>query len=242
MTPHSLKLSTLKPGQSCRDFPFRDILGGVETYLTLARETEVAQEIQKSRFITNLIPVTSETAARDAIERVRSTHPKARHHCTAFILGADARTARHSDDGEPSGTAGAPIYETLQAAELTDTVAIVTRYFGGILLGAGGLTRAYRSSTALAVETARKTGLIRRMQQLQQLTVECAYDHHAQVQQFAHKQQILLGDAQFTATVQQELWVPPGQHDTVMQHIAQLTSGAATVTPGKLRFVPTQQT
>lgn len=115
------------------------------------RGVDVELEIKRSRFLTRLRRVGTEEAARAVIEDRRATHFDARHHCSAFVLGPDARTARSSDDGEPAGTAGIPMLQVLQKNELTDVVAVVTRYFGGIKLGAGGLVRAYSDAVAQAV-------------------------------------------------------------------------------------------
>lgn len=109
-------------------------------------------EIKRSRFMTRLRRVADEAAARAVIEERRSIHFDARHHCSAFVLGADGRIARSSDDGEPAGTAGVPMLQVLVKHELTDVVAVVTRYFGGTKLGAGGLVRAYSEAVAQAVD------------------------------------------------------------------------------------------
>ncbi|MGO2863792.1 MAG: IMPACT family protein [Brevibacterium sp.] len=123
-------------------------------YRTIRRTAEAEVEIKRSRFLALLAPVVDEAAAREVIAERRSAHPKARHHCTAFILDPDSRTQRFNDDGEPAGTAGAPILDVLAGHELTYVVAVVTRYFGGTLLGAGGLVRAYGQATSAAVATA----------------------------------------------------------------------------------------
>ncbi|MFT3889300.1 MAG: YigZ family protein [Arachnia sp.] len=115
---------------------------------------DVELEIKRSRFLTRIRRVTTEEQARAVIEERRSAHYDARHHCSAFILGPDGRTARSSDDGEPAGTAGVPMLTALQRAGLTDVVAVVTRYFGGVKLGAGGLVRAYTDAVAQAVHAA----------------------------------------------------------------------------------------
>lgn len=124
-------------------------------YTTIAaREgggADVEFEVKRSRFLARLRRVTSEEAARAVIEGRRRTHVDARHHCSAFILGPDGRVARSSDDGEPPGTAGVPMLNVLQHNGLSDVVAVVTRYFGGIKLGAGGLVRAYSDAVAEAV-------------------------------------------------------------------------------------------
>lgn len=123
-------------------------------------------EIKRSRFLTRLRRVDDEASARAVIEERRSTHHDATHNCTAFVLGPDGRTARSSDDGEPSGTAGIPMLGALQHNQLTDVVAVVTRYFGGIKLGGGGLVRAYSDAVAQAVEAVgtREVRLMRLLQ------------------------------------------------------------------------------
>lgn len=118
-------------------------------------------EIKRSRFITYLRRVETEEAARGLITELRKTHFDARHHCSAFILGADRTAMRSNDDGEPSGTAGIPMLDALAKREtapgvtdLSDIVAVVVRYFGGILLGAGGLVRAYSESVSSTLDAA----------------------------------------------------------------------------------------
>ena len=115
---------------------------------------DVELEVKRSRFLTRLRRVSSEAEARAVVEGCRSRYFDARHHCSAFILGPDARTARSSDDGEPAGTAGVPMLSALQHHGLTDVAVVVTRYFGGILLGAGGLVRAYTEAVGQAVSAA----------------------------------------------------------------------------------------
>ncbi|MBK7821054.1 MAG: YigZ family protein [Tessaracoccus sp.] len=127
---------------------------------------DVELEIKRSRFLTRIRRVATEEQARAVVEERRSTYFDARHHCSAFILGPDGRTARSSDDGEPAGTAGVPMLTALQRVGLTDVVAVVTRYFGGVKLGAGGLVRAYTDAVAQAVAAVgtrevRLTGLFR---------------------------------------------------------------------------------
>lgn len=118
------------------------------------RGADVELEIKRSRFLARIRRVGTEEAARAVIDGRRTHHFDARHHCSAFVLGPDARTARSSDDGEPAGTAGIPMLQVLQKNSLTDVVVVVTRYFGGVKLGAGGLVRAYSDAVARAVEAA----------------------------------------------------------------------------------------
>ena len=115
-------------------------------------ETEI--EIKKSRFIGMLFPVENEQQAREILASVRKQHPSATHHCTALIIG---NTQRSNDDGEPSGTAGLPMLECLRHENLDNVLAIVVRYFGGTLLGTGGLLRAYQQSVTSAIRLAELT-------------------------------------------------------------------------------------
>lgn len=125
------------------------------TYISIAGPVEAEIEVKRSRFLARLEPVTDEAAAREVIETARRRHWDARHHCSAFVLGADGATTRCSDDGEPSGTAGSPMLEVLTGRGLTDVVAVVTRWFGGTLLGTGGLVRAYSDAVVGATAAAR---------------------------------------------------------------------------------------
>ncbi|MGK5543453.1 YigZ family protein [Streptomyces sp. URMC 127] len=114
-----------------------------EQYRTVAREGVHEIEISKSRFICALAPAATEEEAQAFVARARKEHPTARHHCFAYVLGADGAVQKASDDGEPGGTAGVPMLQMLVRREVRYAVAVVTRYFGGVKLGAGGLIRAY---------------------------------------------------------------------------------------------------
>jgi uncharacterized YigZ family protein len=124
------------------------------TYRTVARTGEAEIEVKRSRFRGHVERVDSERAAHGVLERARKQHWDARHHCSAFVLGPDAAVVRSSDDGEPSGTAGAPMLEVIRGRDLSDVVAVVTRWFGGTLLGAGGLVRAYGDAVRAALDAA----------------------------------------------------------------------------------------
>lgn len=122
-------------------------------YKTIARRCEARFVEKKSEFIGYLCPVSDEERAAAFIEEIRALHRKATHNCYAYIL-RENNIARHSDDGEPGGTAGVPIYEVLRKEGLTDVCCVVTRYFGGIMLGAGGLVRAYTRGAKDAADAA----------------------------------------------------------------------------------------
>ncbi len=127
---------------------------GVTAYRVIAGAVEAQVEVRRSRFVCRLERVTSEEAARAVVERARKDHWDARHHCSAFLVGPSGELARSSDDGEPAGTAGAPMLEVLRGAGVSDVVAVVTRWFGGVLLGAGGLARAYGDAVRTALDEA----------------------------------------------------------------------------------------
>lgn len=114
-----------------------------ERYRVVARAGGHEVEINRSRFLCALAPVASEQEAQDFVARVRKEHPTATHNCYAYVIGADASVQKASDDGEPGGTAGAPMLQMLMRREVRYTAAVVTRYYGGVKLGAGGLIRAY---------------------------------------------------------------------------------------------------
>ena len=154
----------MMPGESSR-----------QSYLTLANGTEVTGEFEdrRSRFIAQLTHVSGEAEANDFIEKVRSRHHDARHNVPAWVL-ADGRE-RCSDDGEPSRTAGMPTLEVLHGADLKDVCCVVTRYFGGTLLGPGGLVRAYTAATQAAVEEAHSAGSIIKMTLVTRVVVQIPY-------------------------------------------------------------------
>ncbi|NLE79441.1 MAG: YigZ family protein [Rhodococcus sp.] len=123
-------------------------------------ETSAETTVKHSRFIATLRRVHTEQEAREFVDEQRRTYPDARHHCWAFVVGDEQvnRLERSSDDGEPGGTAGVPILQMLTGRDLVNVVAVVTRYFGGIKLGAGGLVRAYSGAVGAVVDAATLTG------------------------------------------------------------------------------------
>ncbi len=125
------------------------------SYLTIGRDAEAEVEVKRSRFLCVVRRSDSEPTARAVVEQARKDHWDARHHCSAFVLGPPPNPVeRSSDDGEPAGTAGAPMLEVLRGRELSDVAAVVTRWFGGTLLGTGGLSRAYADAVRAALEAA----------------------------------------------------------------------------------------
>lgn len=129
----------------------------------LGSRVDAEIEVRRSRFLCRLVRTETEDAARAAIDDARKEHWHAGHHCSAFVIGptgAPDQVRRSSDDGEPSGTAGRPMLEAMAGRGFVDCVAVVTRYFGGTLLGAGGLMRAYSEAVLSAIDEAQSLGLI----------------------------------------------------------------------------------
>lgn len=182
-------------------------------------------EIKKSRFICHLFRVTGEEDARAQIEVVRKQHWNANHNCTAWIIGEGMSSQRSSDDGEPSGTAGMPMLDVLRRREVTDTLAIVTRYFGGIMLGAGGLIRAYGGAVSEALDV---TGIVERLP-LAVVNVTANYDDAGRIENAIRARDLDLVDVAYAMDVTFELVMPPanvGAFDTWLQELTNGVNGA----------------
>lgn len=190
-------------------------------YFTIAGPVEAELEIKRSRFLCFLRPADTEDTARAAIAAVRSAHPKARHHCTAFVIGPRQELQRTNDDGEPSGTAGTPMLDALTGAELSDVVAVVVRYFGGILLGAGGLTRAYRAAVAEAVLVAARV----RREERDTYGLSVDYATAAAIEIESGRRGWAFR-AEYGAAVDILLAVPPGDEPLMTTRLAELTAGS----------------
>lgn len=204
-----------------------------EEYETIAGAAESEIEISRSRFLTRLERVTTEEEARAVIADVRREHSRAGHHCSAFVLGADGRVQRSNDDGEPSGTAGAPMLDALVSAGLSDVVAVVTRYFGGVLLGAGGLTRAYRSAVAEAIAGSRR---VRRGLRIEAI-VHAGYDVAAQLESEARRRGFGIGAADYGERVAQRILVSEEELPVLEALAAELSAGSARVERGSSAYV-----
>ena len=196
---------------------------GATSYRVPARSAEVELEARRSRFRCRLERVGDEDAARAVVEAARRRHWDAGHHCSAFVLGADGATARSSDDGEPAGSAGAPMLETLRGRELSDVVAVVTRWFGGTLLGVGGLVRAYSDAVALAVDEA---GVLRR-ERRDLVQVDASHADAGRLEHELRSRGVVVRDASYAAVVTFTLAVPAGLSESLPGTLAGLTGGTA---------------
>jgi uncharacterized YigZ family protein len=206
----------------------------VSTYRTIARNGAAEVEAKRSRFLCTLERVESEPAARAVVERLRKQHWDARHHCSAFVVGPPPTTIeRSSDDGEPSGTAGAPMLDVLRGHELSDVVAVVTRWFGGTLLGAGGLVRAYGDAVRAAIDA---VGTLER-RLLLELEIELAHEDAGRVESELRSRDVVVLDTAYAASVLLRVGVEP-DHEARLHHlVAELTAGAALAVPTGQRWV-----
>lgn len=199
----------------------------------IARDGQHEIEIKKSRFICSLFRVTSEEEAREHIERARKQYWDANHNCTAWAIGPGLKLQRSSDDGEPSGTAGTPMLEVLRRREITDTLAIVTRYFGGTLLGAGGLIRAYGGAVSAGIDA---IGVVER-KPLSVLTLVASYDDAGRIENAIRASEYPLTDVAYTTDVTFELVMEPAQVDGFTHWISEITNGALSPHDAGTRYV-----
>ncbi len=193
------------------------------SYLTIARDGEAEIEVKRSRFRCTLERVDSEDAARAVVERLRKEHWDARHHCSAFVLGPDADVQRSSDDGEPAGTAGAPMLEVLRGHELSDVVAVVTRWFGGVLLGTGGLVRAYGDAVQAGVAS---VGTLRRSLLVEHELV-VPHSDAGRVEHELRSRGVRVLDTSYAAEVTLRLGAAAGDGQDLAAVVGELTAGGA---------------
>ncbi len=209
----------------------------METYRTIEETDESLEtlyEIQKSKFITHLRHVDSEEEARDFIQAMKKRYYDARHNCSAYILGERGDKQKSNDDGEPGGTAGAPILEAIKQNGLTDIVVVVTRYFGGIKLGAGGLIRAYSHAAVLGLEAATKLEIT----PFQEINVTLSYDLLATVENYLRKESIRTGETEYAENVTIPLLLSPGEVEQRLTELTDLTSARFTHKKGRLISLP----
>jgi len=195
----------------------------VDRYLTVARTGVHESEIKRSRFLCALAPADSEEAAQAFVARVRKEHPGATHNCYAYVIGPDGRLHRASDDGEPGGTAGTPMLQVLLGREVRDTVAVVTRYYGGVQLGAGGLVRAYGGAVSAALDA---IGTVER-RRLVLVTVTVDHQRAGRLENDLRAAGHTIRDVGYGAAVTIRLGVPDAEAAAFAGWLADATSGAA---------------
>lgn len=204
---------------------------------TIAARVDHELEIRKSRFICHLQPVASVAEADAFIGAMRKQYWDARHNCTAMVTGVRGDQARSSDDGEPSGTAGVPMLEVLRRRGMTDVVAVVTRYFGGIKLGAGGLVRAYGQAVSEALD--RATLVHRRA--LTHVRIEAPHADAGRLdnllRDWAAAHDAVVGEPVYGATATLSVWAPADALGRLRDDLAAWTAGAIAPSIGEVAIV-----
>lgn len=188
----------------------------MDSYKTIKGSAEASYEVQKSRFITHVSHAENEEEAREFIQQMKKKYFDARHNCSAWVLGEKGAKQKSNDDGEPGGTAGNPILEAIKKNGLTDIVIVVTRYFGGIKLGAGGLIRAYGHAAVLGIQAAQTV----RMMPLRRVRITVDYSLLATVENWLRQNEIQSEEGTYAEQVTLPLLLPP---ETVEIRLAELT-------------------
>ena len=196
-------------------------------YFTIAAPIDTSFTEKRSEFIGYLSPVLTNDEAVAFINSVKAGHRKARHHVYAYIL-RDSNTSRYSDDGEPQGTAGVPVLEVLQKRGLTDVCCVVVRYFGGILLGGGGLVRAYSHSASITCDAAQ----IRHMCESTPLTLQMDYTLYGKVTNILPKYGVLERNSDFGTDVLLELTVRNEVLQALQDELTEVSAGRIGIEAG----------
>ena len=204
----------------------------MEEYLIPTRTAQAEFVEKRSTFIGHVWPVDSEEQARAHIEEIKKKYHDARHNCWCYLT--KDWPARYSDDGEPAKTAGTPALEVLQHSGLTDLVVVITRYFGGVLLGTGGLVRAYTTATARALEAA-EVVTVRSVVELEVTVDYSLYERAALLIQAAGAK---LADPQFTDRVTLRWQMPEGTEPPLLEQLRELTRGGAQVSVSQPFYAP----
>lgn len=183
---------------------------------------------KKSRFIVSVIPVTTTEQANEELEKIRKKYYDARHNCFAYIIGEDGGQIRCSDDGEPSGTAGKPMLEVLEGSGIKNILVVITRYFGGTLLGTGGLVRAYTQATQLGIQGS----VVIEKEWGQYLDIRTDYNGIGKVQYILGEHGIHIVDSQYTDVARVTAMVPCHRVAEITDLIIEGTHGKGELTPG----------
>ena len=201
-------------------------------YKTVAEEAFAEQIIEKSKFIGYIRSVESRDEAEAFIKEIRTMHKNATHNVPAYIIGEKSQLQWASDDGEPSGTSGAPMLHLLAGEGITNVVIVVTRYFGGIKLGTGGLVRAYTSSAKLALEAAG----IADVREMLVLEVRMAYSYLAKMKNLAGEF-FSVENISYTDSIVMQLSTEPENEERLKAFLADMTAGSARIISEKVEFV-----
>lgn len=201
-------------------------------YLTIKENGVNEIDIKKSQFICSIARVSNEGEAMAFVNSVKEEHKKATHNCHAYVIGQDDSIQRASDNGEPSGTAGVPILEALKNIGVHNTAAVVTRYFGGIKLGAGGLIRAYSNATTKAIE---HVGIVKKILQTE-ITIDVAYNLFDQLNYHLEENGINIIDTQYTDKVSVIVAIDNPKVEEFKQKVIDLLNGRVEMHDGDEKY------
>lgn len=205
-----------------------------EKYKTVLSYGEDEFIERKSRFIGYAKPIENEEEALDFIEEISSKHRDATHNVYAYITGEQGNTQRFSDDGEPSGTAGLPALEVMKKEELKNVVVVVTRYFGGVKLGGGGLIRAYTKGAKIGLEAARIVDMVAH----KELKFQIDYDQYGKIENFLMGNNYPPNDAVFTDKVTIYIYIEKSKLERFKDEIINQTNGDALIEELKDLYLP----
>lgn len=204
-------------------------------YFTIKEKGEHEIIIQKSRFITYINRAETEDSAQEFIQEIKKKHWDATHNCSAYLIGEQNNIQKANDDGEPSGTAGIPMLEVLKKRDLKDTVVVVTRYFGGIKLGAGGLIRAYGSSVSEGINA---IGVVERKLMVV-MHVKADYPLLGKLENELRSSVYQIKDIHYTDKVEIETYVEEAQIGNFSAWMTDLTNGQAEIEAGEKLYLET---
>lgn len=195
---------------------------------TIKDEASAQFEEKKSVFIGHIKRVYTEDEAKDFINKIRAEHREARHNVYAYVIGENRGIQRYSDDGEPQGTGGIPVLEVIKKNEITDVVVVVTRYFGGVLLGKGGLVRAYSKGAAMAVS---EGGIVEKVKG-SVLDIILDYDMLGKVQYLFEQNSWYIENIDYTDKVKLIMYCPLDLLEKVQKEVVETTNGKSEVIIG----------
>ena len=192
-----------------------------DKYIMLSKGAQAELVEKKSRFIATVRPVSTEEEAVAFIDEMKKKYYDARHNCSAFVIGSKGELTRSSDDGEPSGTAGRPMLEVLTGSGIRNVAVVVTRYFGGVLLGTGGLVRAYSGAVKMALEQCetitRRFGV--------QLMIRTDYNGVGKIQYLLGSRNVIIQDSVYAADVEMTVLVPIEEYEKLCKELVEATNG-----------------
>lgn len=192
-----------------------------DKYIMLSKGAQAELVEKKSRFIATVRQVSTEEEAVAFIDEMKKKYYDARHNCSAFVIGSKGELTRSSDDGEPSGTAGRPMLEVLTGSGIRNVAVVVTRYFGGVLLGTGGLVRAYSGAVKMALEQCetitRRFGV--------QLMIRTDYNGVGKIQYLLGSRNVVIQDSVYAADVEMTVLVPIEEYEKLCKELVEATNG-----------------